>query len=127
MIELDGPITPIDLPKFTEAPWIHKHNGTYYLSYAYEFPEKIAYATAQSITGPYEFRGLLNDVIPNSPTNHQAIIQYKDRWFFFYHSATLPGGGEHRRSVCVEELHYNPDGTLRPITQSPAGIPTPLP
>ena len=29
MIELDGPIKPIQLPRFTEAPWIHKHNGWY--------------------------------------------------------------------------------------------------
>ena len=24
MVELDGPIIPVDLPCFTEAPWIHK-------------------------------------------------------------------------------------------------------
>jgi beta-xylosidase len=40
MTELDGPINTIDLPNFTEAPWIHKHNDWYYLSYAYQFPEK---------------------------------------------------------------------------------------
>lgn len=40
MIELDGPIMPVQLPRFTEAPWIHKHNGWYYLSFASEFPEK---------------------------------------------------------------------------------------
>jgi len=32
MIDLDGPIKTIDLPKFTEAPWIHQHKGWYYLS-----------------------------------------------------------------------------------------------
>lgn len=42
MIELDGPIMPISLPRFTEAPWIHKHGDWYYLSFASEFPEKYA-------------------------------------------------------------------------------------
>lgn len=133
MIEMDGPIVNVPLPKFTEAPWIHKHEGTYYLSYAYDFPEKIAYATSDSITGPYEFRGIINETVPDSPTNHQAIIEFKGKWYMFYHNAALPGGGEHRRSVCVEELHHNPDGTIRPITMDPkgvtvaAGTPTPTP
>lgn len=52
MIELDGEIKTIALPKFTEAPWIHKRNGWYYLSYAYEFPEKTAYAMSRSLEGP---------------------------------------------------------------------------
>ena len=38
----------------------------YYLSYAYGFPEQIAYATAERITDPYTYRGVINDVIPNS-------------------------------------------------------------
>jgi beta-xylosidase len=118
MTELDGAIVNVELPKFTEAPWIHKYKGRYYLSYAYGFPEQIAYATADRITGPYTFRGVINDLIPNSPTNHQAIIKFKGRWYFFYHNAGLPGGGEYHRSVCVEELFYNPDGTIRQITQA---------
>lgn len=122
MIELDGPIVDLELPKFTEAPWIHKYRGKYYLSYAYGFPEQIAYATADRITGPYTFQGVINDVIPNSPTNHQAIIEFEDEWYFFYHTASLPGGGEYRRSVSLERLFYNPDGTIRPITQAIDGL-----
>ena len=52
MTELDGEIKKIDLPNYTEAPWINKHNGWYYLSYAYQFPEKIAYAMSKNINGP---------------------------------------------------------------------------
>ena len=122
MIELNGPIVDLELPKFTEAPWIHKYNGKYYLSYAYGFPEQIAYATADRITGPYTFQGVINDVIPNSPTNHQSIIEFGGKWYFFYHTAALPGGGEFRRSVSVERMFYNPDGTIRPITQARNGL-----
>ena len=122
MTELDGPIVNVELPKFTEAPWIHKYKGRYYLSYAYGFPEQIAYATADRIAGPYTFRGVINAVIPNSPTNHQAIIEFKGKWYFFYHNAGLPGGGEHRRSVCVERLFYDPYGMIRPITQAKDGL-----
>ena len=77
MIELDGPIMTIDLPHFTEAPYIHKKGDWYYLSYAYQFPEKIAYAMSKSINGPWEFKGILNEVAGNSNTNHQAILEFK--------------------------------------------------
>jgi arabinoxylan arabinofuranohydrolase len=102
-----------------------KVHNTYYLAYAYDLPEKIAYATAAAITGSYTFRGIINDTIPNSPTNHEAIIEFKNHWYFFYHTAALPGGGEYHRSVCVEEMFYNPDGTIKPITQDPRGVTVP--
>ena len=122
MTELDGPIENIDLPKFTEAPWIHKYNNKYYLSYAHDFPEKIAYATADKITGPYTFQKVIVEPIPNSSTSHQSIIQFKGDWYFIYHTAGLPGGGEHRRSVCVERMTYDPDGSIRPITPTIEGV-----
>lgn len=130
MIELDGPIVQVpaeQVPRFTEAPWLHKYNGTYYLSYAYAYPEQIAYSTADRITGPYTFRGVINQTIPNSPTNHQSIIEFKGNWYFFYHTASLPGGGEYRRSVSVERLYHLPDGSIRPITQAKNGLAVPPP
>jgi len=123
MTELDGPIATIELPKFTEAPWVHKRGGLYYLSYAYGWPERIAYATSPSIRGPWTFRGVLNDLVPNSNTNHQAIIEFKGRSYFIYHNGALPGGGSWRRSVCIEELRYNADGTIKPIVQTTTGVP----
>ena len=42
MIELDGPIVHVVLPRFTEAPWIHKRGDWYYLSYALNFPRRFA-------------------------------------------------------------------------------------
>ena len=65
MIELDGPIMPIDLPRYTEAPWIHKRGDWYYLSYASEFPEKMCYAMSRNINGPWEYKGLLNELAGN--------------------------------------------------------------
>lgn len=123
MLELDGPIQHIDLPHFTEAPWIHKHKGWYYLSYAYEFPEKIAYAMSKSITGPWEFKGILNEIAGNSNTNHQSIIDFKGQSYFIYHNgASIPHGGSFRRSVCVDKLYYNKDGTMKRVVMTSEGI-----
>lgn len=123
MLELDGLIQHIDLPHFTEAPWIHKHKDWYYLSYAYEFPEKIAYAMSKSITGPWEFKGILNEIAGNSNTNHQSIIDFKGQSYFIYHNgASIPHGGSFRRSVCVDKLYYNKDGTMKRVVMTSEGI-----
>ena len=123
MVELDGPIIPVDLPRFTEAPWIHKRGDWYYLSYASEFPEKICYAMSRSITGPWEYKGILNELAGNSNTNHQAIIEFKDNWYFIYHNGGInPTGGSFRRSVCMERLYYNEDGTMKRIQMTTEGI-----
>ncbi|MFB2658409.1 glycoside hydrolase family 43 protein [Shewanella xiamenensis] len=123
MIELDGPIHAIDVPNFTEALWVHKKDKTYYLSYASGFPEKIAYATSDSILGPWKYQGILNEVAGNSPTNHQAIIEFKGKSYFIYHTgASQDGGGEFRRSVAIDPLHYNADGTLQRIHMTSEGI-----
>lgn len=126
MIELDGPIEVIDVPNYTEAPWVHKHGNLYYLSYASGFPEKEAYATSPSIHGPWTPRGLLSEGAPNSNTIHQAIVEFKGQSYFIYHNGMLPGdGGSFRRSVCVDYLYYNPDGTIKRIVQTTEGTSVP--
>ncbi|WP_346860376.1 glycoside hydrolase family 43 protein [uncultured Draconibacterium sp.] len=123
MIELDGAIHTIDLPHFTEAPWIHKKDDWYYLSYAYQFPEKTAYAMSKSITGPWEYKGILNELAGNSNTNHQSIIEFKNKWYYIYHTGGIqPNGGSFRRSVCIDEMHYNPDGTIQRVIMTSEGI-----
>jgi len=122
MIELDGPIHTVNLPSFTEAPWLHKQGDYYYLSYATQFPELIGYAMSESPEGPWEYKGIVNDLVSNSPTNHQAIVEYKDQWYFVYHNGNLPTGGEFRRSVCVDRLYYNDDNTIQKVVQTNAGV-----
>ena len=115
MTEIDGDIKQIDFTnfQFTEAPWVHKHNGWYYLTYATDFPEKIAYAMAKNIEGPYEYKGILSEQAKNSDTIHPAIVEFRGHWYFFYHNGILPGGGSYSRSVCVRKLEYDKDNRMR--------------
>jgi len=123
MIDTEGEIMPIDLPRYTEAPWIHKRGDWFYLSYATEFPEKICYAMSKKITGPYEYKGILNELAGNSNTNHQSIIEYKGKWYFIYHNGGMDvNGGSFRRSVCVDYLYYNPDGTMKRVQMTTEGV-----
>jgi beta-xylosidase len=133
MIELDGSIVKIDLPNYTEGPWLHKRGEIYYLTYAMQLPgvvpEQIGYATASVASGPWTYRGKVTGPAKNSFTIHPGIVEFKDQWYFFYHNAALilngEGGALGRRAVCVEYLFYNPDGGIHPITQNIEGISLP--
>ncbi len=130
MTEIDGEIEEIYLPNFTEGPWIHKRKDLYYLTYAcfahQAMWEKICYATAPSVEGPWEYQGIITDRTEGSFTIHPAIIEFKNQWYFFYHTAKLTIGAESgaigRRAVAIEYLYYNNDGTIKPVTKTMKGL-----
>ena len=128
MIELDGAIRTIpaaELGAFEEAPWVHKRNAIYYLSFATGFPEKTAYAMAGAITGPWKPCGLLAEGAAHSNTIHQGIIEFHGRSYFFYHNGMRQRpniGGSFRRSVCLDALFYNANGTIRRVVQTTEGV-----
>jgi hypothetical protein len=127
MTEIDGTISQITPPNYAEGPWLYKRNNLYYLVYpafvAGVGSEQMCYTTATNINGPWTYRGVLSGAAKNSYTIHPGIVEYKGQNYFFYHNATLTlnglGPATGRRSVCVEYLCYNADGT---ITQTTAGI-----
>jgi beta-xylosidase len=122
MIELEGKIGILDLPEFEEGIHIHKHNSWYYLSYGHQMPEKVAYAMSRNIQGPWEFKGILNELAGNCETNRPAILDFKGKSYFFYHNGGLKDGGSYRRSVCIDYLYYNPDGTLKRVVMTSEGV-----
>ncbi|MCG5213551.1 glycoside hydrolase family 43 protein [Streptosporangium soli] len=122
-------ITPSGVSNFWEAPWMFKRNGTYYLAYAANDSACsapgyacIRYATASNPLGPWTHRGVVMDQV-SSTTNHPSIIEFKGQWYMVYHNAASPGGGNFRRSVTMDKLYWNADGTMQKVVQTtgPAG------
>lgn len=124
MIELDSPINTLSLKNYIEGPWVYKRRDLYYLVYASAGtkPEMIEYCTATSPEGPWNYQGIIQENVPNSFTTHPGIIDYKGKSYFFYHNGSLPTGGSYRRSVCVDYMHYNEDGTIQKIVQTKEGV-----
>jgi beta-xylosidase len=122
MVELDGPVQQTSLPDFTEGAFIYKRNGWYYLLYGYSFPEKVAYAMSRSIHGPWEYKGIINEIAGNCKTNSPAILDFNGKTYFIYHNGGLPEGGSHRRSVCIDYLYFNGDGTIKKIFMTSEGV-----
>jgi hypothetical protein len=121
MTSYSGSVTNVSLSGFTEGPWFYKRGSLYYLVYAaLTGTEKISYATSNSPTGPWTFRG---DIMGAGPTftNHAGIVDYEGHSYFFYHNSALPGGGDFKRSVCVEEFTYGAGGEIPTIAMTDAG------
>ncbi|MBR6043554.1 MAG: family 43 glycosylhydrolase [Paludibacteraceae bacterium] len=139
MISFDGQIHETNMSygfapqgessKYTEGPWIHKHDGKYYMIYAsHGVPESISYSWSDNPTGPWEWKGVImgNNNQGAAFTNHSGVIDFKGRSFFFYHNGRLPGGGGYTRSTSVEEFTYNPDGTIPLMKMTDLGVVNPI-
>lgn len=124
MIEMDGPISTFKPKNYIEGPWVYKRKGLYYLVYASAGtkPEMIEYCTATNPTGPWVYQGIIQENVSNSFTTHPGIVDYKGKSYFFYHNGSLPTGGSYRRSICVDYMYYNEDGTIQKIKQTTEGV-----
>lgn len=133
MVELDGEIMVLPMDNYVEGPWIYKRDGHYYNVYASmgRGSETISYAMAENIEGPWTNMGELSGMAKDSFTIHPGVIDYKGKSYLFYHNSTLSldgyGPATGRRSICVDEMFYNADGTIRPVVQTRAGIKTLVP
>ncbi len=120
MLEFDeNPRKVEGLKDFFEAAWIHKRDGIYYLSYSAK--HTIHYATAGNPYGPYDYKGMVIDDV-SGWTNHHSFAEYNNQWYAFYHNAELPGGSTENRSVCVDYLYYNEDGTMQIVEQTEESV-----
>src|SRR5690606_27803618 len=113
--ENGDPITAGDHDRrFFEAAWVHMYNGKYYFSYSTGNTHYIAYAIGDSPYGPFTYQGvILNPVI--GWTNHHSIVEFKGKWYLFYHDSALSGGTTWLRSIKMTELTHRPDGTIETI------------
>lgn len=119
------------LEDFHEAAWVFKRNGLYYLTYAdnLEGNNRMRYATSESPLGPWEYRGIFLEPTGCS-TTHGSVVEFKGQWYLFYHNQAISGIGE-LRSVCIDYLDFNEDGTIRTVVQTLEGVasvgPAPVP
>lgn len=100
--------------RFFEAPWIHKHNGLYYLSYSTGNTHFLCYASSDTPYGPFTYRGrILNPVV--GWTTHHSICQFEGKWYLFYHDSSLSKGVTHLRSIKMAPLTIHDDGTIETL------------
>ena len=108
------PLRAGDPHRFFEASWMHKYNGKYYFSYSTGDSHLLCYAIGETPYGPFTFKGVLLDPVVGWTTHH-SIVQSKGQWYLFYHDCVPSNDVTHLRSLKVQQLFYNPDGTIQKV------------
>ncbi|MCX7797164.1 MAG: family 43 glycosylhydrolase [Melioribacter sp.] len=128
MLELDSePVVIENLPKkgLIEGPWVFERNGIYYLTFPHveNEIERLEYAIGYHPLGPFKMAGVIMDESPMKCwTNHHSIIEYKGQWYLFYHQNHFSPRFDKNRSVCIDSLFFNQDGTIRKIIPTERGV-----
>lgn len=143
----DDMISIVGTPKEIDAPWlfedsgINKINGKYIYSYCANWSDRagatgdvpptavIAYMSSKSPLGPFKYEGytLKNPGAYFGPwgNNHHWMFQFKNNWYIAFHGQTtekiigFEKGGY--RSLFIDEMKINKDGTLPVQNVSKAG------
>jgi len=116
-----------ETPQLQEGPWMHKHNGQYYLSYPGlrndQWPEVMYYSVADKVMGDYK---PMTQYIPyfegQAGSNHGSIVKFKDQWIAFYHSMILSNGNSYTRNLMADFLTYDKDEKINTIVPTVNGI-----
>jgi len=125
MTEIDGESQPMTgLTDFHEAAWVFKRKGIYYLTYADNHPRfnRLQYATSNHPLGPWTSKGVYLDVT-DCDTSHGSVVEFKGKWYQFYHNCSLSGRGN-LRSICVDVLNFDADGNILKVVQTKTGVPS---
>lgn len=123
MTEIDGTIQPmLGLQDFHEATWVFKRNRIYYLTYADNHPRnnQMRYAISTNALGPWTYKEVYLQPT-DCDTTHGSVVEYKGQWYQFYHNCNISGQGT-LRSICVDKLNFNDDGTIQMVVQTRTGV-----
>jgi arabinoxylan arabinofuranohydrolase len=110
---------------------------------------ELAYSVGDNPLGPFKYMGTFNpepgEGVSDGPrhpdgnfvpwrytlSNHGGIVEYHGGEYLFYHTSALSSwrqdafkgeGTWTQRSVCVDRLERNPDGSLKLVRQTVAGV-----
>ncbi|WBB90296.1 family 43 glycosylhydrolase [Verrucosispora sp. WMMC514] len=152
MVSTEGTAAVVDAPVAFEAAQVFERDGRYYLSYSSHFGGndfggnqtplpgypgggQIGYLISDDpMDWPKEtYAGVL---FPNQSqffgagtggNNHQSVFEFEGRYYFTYHAPTLNKRingttTQGYRSPHIQELTFNPDGTIQQVVGTYAGV-----
>jgi beta-xylosidase len=127
----DGELVKEITPKgYVEGPTMFKRKGIYYLMWSEgnwtDETYKVAYAVSGSPLGPFEKQAtvLSADSAVATGAGHHAVMHIPgtDEWYIVYHRRPIPNLGRDHRVVCIDKMHFNPDGSIRNVKMTFAGV-----
>jgi len=119
---------------YVEGPFMFVRNGTYYFMWSeggWTGPDyRVAYARSNSIFGPFEREDTIleqDDNIARGAGHHSVIkVPNEDKYFIVYHRRPLNETDGNHRETCIEEMNFNPDGSIQKVRMTNDGVSGPL-
>lgn len=108
-----------------EGPYVFERNGIYYMTYPHveNKTERLEYAIGDNPLGPFKVTGVIMDESPTGCwTNHHSILQFKKQWYLFYHHNDYSPRFDKARSIRIDSLSFNDDGTIKKVIPTLRGV-----
>ncbi|MCG3127462.1 MAG: Arabinoxylan arabinofuranohydrolase [Phycisphaerae bacterium] len=115
---------------YVEGPFMFVRNGRYYFMWSeggWTGPDySVAYATADSVHGPFTRLGkiLQQDPAVATGAGHHSVIQRPgaDQYYIVYHRRPLGETDRDHRVVCIERLEFDERGFIKPVRMTTDGV-----
>ncbi len=113
-------ITP---EKYVEGPFMFRRNNKVYFMWSeggWTGPNySVAYAIADSVTGPFKRIGKVLQQDPKVATGagHHSVIHdtNADLWYIVYHRRPLGERNGNHRVTCMERMYFDEEGLIKPV------------
>ena len=115
---------------YVEGPMMFKKDGKYYFMWSeggWTGPNySVAYAIGDSATGPFKRIGkvLQQDPAIATGAGHHSVIRvpHGDKWYIVYHRRPLGETNANHRVTCIDEMHFDDQGLIKPIKITNEGV-----
>jgi beta-xylosidase len=127
----DGSIFKEITPQgYVEGAFMLLKDGKYYFMWSeggWTGPNyAVAYAIGDTPFGPFERVGriLQQDPAVATGAGHHSVLQAprSGRWYIVYHRRPLGETDRNHRVVCIDELHFDEKGFIRPVVITTTGV-----
>jgi beta-xylosidase len=115
---------------YVEGAFMLQKDGKYYFMWSeggWTGPNyAVAYAIGSSPFGPFERIGkiLQQDPAVATGAGHHSVLQSprSKKWYIVYHRRPLGETDRNHRVVCIDELRFNAQGLIEPVTITARGV-----
>lgn len=135
MVATEGDFKEITPEGYVEGPFMLKKNGKYYFMWSEgswgDSSYGVAYAIADSPTGPFVRRGkiLQSDPAIGNSTGHHSVMKLpgQEEYVICYHRRPINETARDHRVTCIDWLRFDAEGNILPVKVTHEGVPPQTP
>ena len=126
----DSLVKEITPDGYVEGPTMFLRKGKYYLMWSEgnwtDGTYKVAYAVADTVTGPFERRATVlqaDEQVATGAGHHSVMnIPGTDEWYIVYHRRPVPNLDRDHRMVCIDLMSFDEAGNINPVKMTFEGV-----